>query len=222
MKYFIDTQFIESTPLKRLLLKPMSDVKSTIDLISLAIVSEDDREYYAISKDFDLNIAWNIYQIEKELKHPTGRFDIEEDVIEKKVYWIRDTILKTIWEKLVYEYIHDDSETCNTETFSFNYNSLSNLLEIYGKTNDEIAKEVKELCGDYPQFYNYDVGTDKLSFDWLFKHINHYPKGFPTYCRDLKQNIENIERKLKSQSNTGKTTLEVARWNRELYDLINF
>ena len=55
MKYFIDTEFLEG-PQKGWFGKT---TKPTIDLISVGIVCEDGREYYAISKDFNLKEAWN-------------------------------------------------------------------------------------------------------------------------------------------------------------------
>lgn len=42
MRYFIDTEFIETG----------RDTRPTIDLISIGIVCEDGREYYAISEEF--------------------------------------------------------------------------------------------------------------------------------------------------------------------------
>ena len=41
MKYFIDTEFIESSQTKRLLSIPIGKTKPTIDLISIGIVAED-------------------------------------------------------------------------------------------------------------------------------------------------------------------------------------
>ena len=70
MKYFIDTEFIEGKPTEStswLILKRRGGglmfglPKPTIDLISIGIVCEDGREYYAISKDFNLKEAWNRY-----------------------------------------------------------------------------------------------------------------------------------------------------------------
>ena len=43
MKYFYDTEFIEDG--------------STIELVSIGIVAEDGREYYAVSRDFDATRA---------------------------------------------------------------------------------------------------------------------------------------------------------------------
>lgn len=54
MKYFIDTEFIEDG--------------HTIDLISIGIVSEDDREFYAISKEFNPEKA-NTWVQENVLVH---------------------------------------------------------------------------------------------------------------------------------------------------------
>jgi len=60
MKYFIDTEFLEGTQDKTFLGFKYSKTKPTIDLISIGIVAEDGREYYAISKDFNLKEAWKI------------------------------------------------------------------------------------------------------------------------------------------------------------------
>lgn len=47
MKYFFDTEFIETG----------GSPRPTIDLISIGIISEDGREYYAISNEFDAALA---------------------------------------------------------------------------------------------------------------------------------------------------------------------
>lgn len=44
MKYFFDTEFIEDG--------------RTIDLVSIGIVCEDGREYYAVSAEADLRTSW--------------------------------------------------------------------------------------------------------------------------------------------------------------------
>lgn len=56
--YYIDTEFLEGTQKKF----PFGNTKPTIDLISLGLVDEKDRIYYAISKDFNLKEAWNRWQ----------------------------------------------------------------------------------------------------------------------------------------------------------------
>ena len=67
MKHFIDFEFLEGDiPVKILgmnipkwLIKP----NNTIQPISVGIVAEDGREYYTISKEFNLREAWNRYDI---------------------------------------------------------------------------------------------------------------------------------------------------------------
>ena len=56
MKYYLDTEFHEYK----------KNGIDTIELISIGIVAEDGREYYAISKDFNLKEAWNRYDIKIE------------------------------------------------------------------------------------------------------------------------------------------------------------
>lgn len=54
MRYFIDCEFIEGFD-KPWFKKP----RHFIDLISIGIVAEDGREYYAVSKEYDFNKADN-------------------------------------------------------------------------------------------------------------------------------------------------------------------
>ena len=187
MKYFLDTEFHEFK--KKPLLGKAID---TIELISIGIVSEDDREYYALCNEFDLKAAW----------------DNE---------WLRENVLKPIYKEL------HDKENLNArqalyranvyihETdFKFNYKNLKKLINNYGKTNKEIAKEIRNfvmaekydsggqvLLGDFypndkpnPEFYAYYADYDWVVFCWLFGRMNDLPKGFPMYCRDLKQELD--------------------------------
>ena len=141
MKYFIDTEFLEGKQDKRLFGIKYGETKPTIDLISVALVAEDGREYYAISKDFNLEEAWNRYDL-KEIVcpiegTPSGEF--------KKVYWIRENVLDPIHTYLC--------SKCSTYEKTYFYNlfgpftmrSMKNLLNWYGKTNEKIAEEVYQF-----------------------------------------------------------------------------
>lgn len=194
------------------------DEKPTIDLISIGIVAEDGREFYAISKDFNLKEAWN-------------RFDLKPDINNggyKKVYWLRENVLKPIWRELFinYELTNDiysnkasDILVKNVELGSydhyFSFKSLKSLLELYGKTNKEIANEINHFCNsEYhcirakrsicidsdqtpfskkPEFYAYYADYDWVVFCWLFGKMIDLPNGFPMYCRDLKQLFDQKE-----------------------------
>jgi hypothetical protein len=220
MKYFIDTEFLEGTQKERF---PVSlfrkETKPTIDLISIGIVAEDGREYYAISKDFNLEEAWNRYDLEINKRFPLGGEY-------NKVYWIRENVLKPIFIELTCKSFKNDNYGINTilakeiANTQFTYNNLKLLINTYGKTNKQIAEEIKEFCIqrivtesnieklaplyptkniprqdintsiDYPEFYGYYADYDWVAFCWLFGKMMDLPKGFPMYCIDLKQELD--------------------------------
>lgn len=176
----------------------------TIDLISIGIVSDDGREFYAISKDFNLKEAWERYDLKPDIKE--GGF--------KKVYWIRENVLSQIFMDLL---VLEDVYGYERNLWSFTYKNLKRLLNKHGKTNAEIAKEVKEFCLQkeyvFPDFRNYTPNTetglvvnkpelygyysayDHVALCWLFGKMIDLPKGFPMYTIDLQQMLdEKIEK----------------------------
>lgn len=227
MKYFIDTEFLEGKQDKRFLGIKYGKTKPTIDLISIGIVAEDGREYYAISKDFNLKEAWNRFDW-KEHK-PTHKED-ESKALYQKVYWIRENVLKPIWidlfklhgkypKKSDAEYAWEEMK--NREKYIY----LKLLLLKYGKTNKQIAEEIKEFVqtGDRlnnyyenetikVDFYGYYADYDWVAFCWLFGNMIDLPKGFPMYCIDLVQELERCQdnlNKLKSSGIEWKTIKDI-------------
>lgn len=234
-KYYIDTEFLEG-PQK----KWFGQTKPTIDLISIGIVSEDNREYYAISKDFNLKEAWNRYDAKPNTAYPLG------GPMDFKVYWIRDNVLKPIWEDLAGKELYlDNPIICkkrkesrgwksrwklgtsnviivgkNGYNFSseFSFKSLKYLLKKYGKTNEEIAGNVRSFCSweeryspiegvsvfqkkdENPEFYAYYADYDWVVFCWLFGKMMDLPEGFPKYCQDLKQIMDEEAHKVLKHS----------------------
>lgn len=220
MKYFLDTEFLEG-PQKESF--PISlfrkETPNTIDLISIGIVAEDGREYYAISKDFNLKEAWNRFQMEQVSGDQRNIFPEG-----KKVYWIRENVLKPIF----YELSGKDIQFHDLST-SFTYKQMKYLIDKYGKTNKEIAFRVKTFCcigtaystmdksiasvmhfssmnsevkktiedkdlkfvfNELPEFYAYYADYDWVVFCWLFGNMIDLPKGFQKYCKDLKQMLD--------------------------------
>lgn len=230
MKYFIDTEFVE---------KPGS-----IELISIGIVCEDGREYYAISKDFNLKKAWNRYDMKDG---PGGKY---------KEYWIRDNVLNQVHNDLsamcsVYH------KTYRWKSFeAFTQKSLKTLISWFGKSNDQIAKEIIEFIDKKhfkqprkpsdkfqsrkmaaiarekwlesikPQFYAYFADYDWVVFCWLFGRMIDLPAGFPKYCIDIKQMMAErwLDSKWKDkycpQGRGTHSAIEDARWNEKLYNTI--
>lgn len=237
MKYFIDTEFHERE-VKNLFSKKFN----TIELISIAIISEDNREYYAISKDFDIKAAWNNK-------------------------WLRSNVLIPIHTELATK-----ENNPIYEEYLITYKSLYTLINKYGKSNTQIAQEIqlftqfefqkivpKLVDDEYleaaiknnkykPEFYGYYSDYDWVVFCWLFGRMIDLPKGFPKFCIDLKQDYdkklnhilhEKEEMKIRNfkhnpcleintlndYSNYPKQTnehnaLADARWNFELYKFL--
>jgi hypothetical protein len=276
MKYFLDTEFIESTQSTL-----FGKTKPTIDLISIGIVAEDGREYYAISKDFNLKEAWNRYDRAEQTM-----FEKQNCFKGRKIYWIRDNVLKSIFNELLKNSNVNNSLFVNKTNFT--YSNLKRLIDKYGKNNKQIAEEVinfsnrsyasinregnkvykieweewRELtreiglrCDDNtlgrierenaitydnPIFYGYYSDYDWVVFCWLFGKMIDLPKGFPMYCIDLKQILDEYVLN-KCGGNTNETSryllnlkdqldypkqinehnaLEDAKWNYELYKFL--
>lgn len=242
MKYFIDTEFLEGTQKNNFPLSIFKkETKPTIDLISVGIVSEDNREYYSISKDFNLKEAWNRCDIKlNKLYNPSmgnGK-DSPYNPMYIKTYWIRENVLKPIYKELAnfhinyypnQKHIHFGTPVKDNRLLDFNYKTLKWLINTYGKTNKQIAEEIYEFCKpidgnpilthtqdcekvnigrqntyqnlkttvEYvngrtkPEFYGYFADYDWVTICWTFGKMINLPKGFPMYCIDLKQELDN-------------------------------
>ena len=217
-KYFYDTEFLEGTQKSF-----FGQSKPTIDLISIGIVAEDGREYYAISKDFNLKEAWNRYDVQERTP-----YEKQHGFSGRKIYWIRENVLTPIFFELAEREFHNihfkdewtyKGKVVDLEVFKSNKVWISNfkwfkkLINKYGKTNKQIANEVKNFCyydketrdgggqfvgrsfipNKYPniEFYGYYSAYDHVTLCWLFGKMIDLPKGFPMYTIDLKQELDN-------------------------------
>jgi len=199
MKYFYDCEFLEGTQTKRFLGIPYAKTKPTIDLISIGVVAEDGRELYLISKEFNLREAWDRYDLKKE--YPD---DTEEGAVSRKVYWIRENVLKPIFEELCkQDRTYDDGFFVLKVIDNFTYKNLKYLINKYGYTNAEIAEKVKEFVynqtnedkyynelSSKPELYGYYSAYDHVVLCWLFGKMIDLPKGFPMYTIDVKQMLD--------------------------------
>lgn len=203
-KYFFDTEFVEGKQDKRFLGIKYGETKAVIDLISIGVVCNDNRQYYAISKDFNLKEAWN-------------RCDTQDRGIDgiRKVYWLRENVLRPIYDELL-QRDHYSREYHWDLVEPFSYKTLKNLIAWHGKTNREIATEIMEftldpdgekykhwdgftdeyfdaICaekGNDIQFYSYFGSYDWVVFAQLFGKMINLPKRYPMYTRDLKQMLD--------------------------------
>lgn len=148
----------------------------TIDLISIGIVAEDGRTYYAINRDLNLKYA-------------------------KKHKWLSENVLSQLPPKQPLYPLHGGSPRIYQE--SMRWLPMS-----------QIREEIIEFCGgilnedpfgnhfytykndDLPEFYAYFASYDWVAFCWIFGTMMQLPNGFPKYCRDLKQMIDETCEKL--------------------------
>ena len=205
MKYFIDLEFIEGRQKKF-----FGSTKPTIDLISIGMVDEAGREFYAISKDFNIKEAWNRYDEKVNKQFPHGPEYIKE-------YWIRDNVLFPIFNEMIQWELEAWNKQaqiighCSTKIYKFTYSDFKSLIKKYGQTNREIASDIcRFVYGDddvfisarelanceitdknlIPEFYAYYAAYDWVAFCWIFGKMLELPRSFPKYCRDLKQILD--------------------------------
>jgi hypothetical protein len=209
MNYFLDTEFLEGTQKTFLGIS-----KPTIDLISIGLVCENGNKYYAISKDFNLKEAWNRYdlKVNKDYKPSFGGgLDGHYNPKFIREYWIRENVLKPIYDELFMKIVSDDNMLTGDEYVYFTYSNFKTLIKRYGKTNKQIGTEIKDFIyktttnlsfqstknqikywgKEVPiKFYGYYADYDWVVFCWLFGKMIDLPKGFPKYCIDLKQELD--------------------------------
>lgn len=190
MRYFFDTEFIENG--------------KTIDLISIGIVAEDGRKYYAISKDFNPNEAddWVVRNVLNKLPPMLLGDKLTHDSWWRKLKW---------------------------NTPKINYLDSPNRIAKarYWKSNTQIKEDILQFCNiekyGIPEFWAYYADYDWVVFCRLFGKMIDLPKGFPMYCNDLKQLIEhlNINEDIDIIPNLNEhNALADAEYNQRLYEYI--
>lgn len=90
------------------------------------------------------------------------------------------------------------------------------------RNKDRIADEIKEFCSPEkygkPEFWAYYADYDWVVFCQLFGTMTDLPKGFPMYCRDIKQECDRLGNpKLPDKQSTEHNALNDAKWNKLAY-----
>jgi len=153
MKYFLDTEFVE---------KP-----NTIELISIGIVAEDGREWYAENLNFN----------------PDNAND-----------WVKENVLPHL---------------------EGGYQAISLR---------EMKKEILSFIGnDKPEFWGYYADYDWVVFCWIFGSMIDLPKGWPMYCRDIKQWADSLGNPpLPDKIGVEHNALNDALWNKRAYEFLSW
>jgi hypothetical protein len=155
MKYFLDTEFIEAGPPYPLI------------LLSIGIVSEDGRAFYAVNSEADGTKAndWVKTNVLPHLSRPDGK-------------------------------------------------------HTYVAPIETIREEILKFCHDaVPEFWGYYADYDWVVFCQIFGAMVDLPKGWPMYCRDIKQWCDELGNPtLPKQDTTEHNALSDALWNQKAYE----
>lgn len=152
MRYFLDTEFMESGHL------------FPVTLLSIGIVAEDGREFYAVNKEADRTLAND---------------------------WVKANVLP---------YLGTD-------------NRMNHV---------DIGHAVLAFIGaDKPEFWGYYADYDWVVFCQLFGAMIDLPKGWPMFCRDIKQLcMDKGNPQLPKQDSKEHNALSDGRWNKVAYDFL--
>lgn len=146
MRFWFDTEFIEDG--------------KTIDLMSIGIVAEDGRTYYAECAECDLNAASE---------------------------WVKANVIPHLTANIT--------------------------------PREQIAREIVEFVGTgKPEFWAYYADYDWVALCQLFGTMMQLPKGWPMYCRDVKQLCDDLGNPtLPTQGKGEHHALADAKWTKDAY-----
>lgn len=202
MNYYLDQEFHEyfKKPIKWLpTIGNFNKPYHTIELISIGIVAEDGREYYAVCNEFDLKAAQNNTWINDNVLNPICADFYQKESGYAKYHHSESLNLKNFlkWKgKSKKQIMYEINEfICSMETSSewAGVGSLDSGFSTYLKVHP-------------PVFYGYYADYDWVLFCSLFGKMMNLPEGFPMYCRDLKQMFDEKAESMKGFSE--KSTLE--------------
>jgi hypothetical protein len=86
------------------------------------------------------------------------------------------------------------------------------------KPRAQIAKEIEAFAGSNPQFWAYYAAYDWVALSQLYGRMLDVPRGWPNFCRDLKQLcVDHGNPKLPAHTGAAHNALDDALWTREAY-----
>lgn len=224
MKYFIDTEFIEGFH------KPLfGRRRHFIDLISIGIVAEDGREYYAISNEFDEKRASDwvkenvINSIVKSFHGDKRNYFLDISIKGVKNCFGKSN--KQIASEIL-EFVNPAwlGIPCDKADPSEHSESTKHFIELHNAKAFDM-EGIFDCWFAQPEFYGHYSDYDWVLFCSLFGTMMDLPKGFPMYCRDLKQmldeTIKNIDNE-KWANLLDKLDADWKKQNKTGIELLNF
>lgn len=181
MKYYLDCEFIENGV--------------AIDLLSIALVCEDGREYYRQNADANFTKAsdWVWRNVFPHLKH----FDMRGDRSCKPENRTLDTAAKACCYAANCPWCH------------------------YYDIRDEIKAFIDVEKNGEPEIWGYYSAYDWVAFCQLFGSMIDLPKGYPMFCRDIIQECKRLGNpELPKQDKSEHDCLADARWNKIAHEFL--
>lgn len=182
MKYYLDSEFME--------------YPGYIDLISIAVIREDNKSVYGLNKECCLKNIW-------------------------KDEWLNENVLKSIYK----DYMKSSE---SEKLFPYNYKNVKKIFDTIGFSRKELSECIYVLTLNdidkqiEPEFWGYYSDYDWVTLCWLYGRMIDLPKGWPMYCRDLKQLCD--EKKIDPfkliPENNKHLASEDALWAKNLHSLI--
>jgi hypothetical protein len=86
---------------------------------------------------------------------------------------------------------------------------------------EQMTNDIVAFCGKRPEFWGYYADYDWVVLCQLFGTMMDLPKGWPMYCRDIKQWCDMLGNpKLPEQDKGEHHALADARWNRAAWEFL--
>lgn len=207
MKYYIDFEFSEYFT-RTFLGKKIH----TIDLISIGIVAEDGRTYYAIGKEF------SYFNCSKWVR---------ENVITKLDKTIKGKSNKEIASD-IFNFINPDLGFHISGYSNSDFRNPNSPMNNHFNAHNVVC--INEHYYAQPTFVGYYCDYDWVLFCSLFGTMMNLPPGFPMYCRDLKQTFDEIQKQIPKnikeyseypQEVNEHNALDDAKWIQSLDNFLN-
>jgi hypothetical protein len=123
--------------------------------------------------------------------------------------WVKANVLPQLW------HLQKDKSEFNAWSRDGGTGGL-----LYKK---EIGPAIRRVIGDdKPEFWGYYSAYDWVVFCWLQGSMIQLPKGWPMYCRDIKQWCDQLGNpRLPSHDTTQHHALSDARWIRDAWNFLH-
>jgi hypothetical protein len=210
-RYYLDTEFIEDG--------------HTIDLISIGIVAEDGREFYAVNKGCDFSKA-DDWVKENVISHlpPRPRLPMEctPREWEESLAWKSKAQITVDVAAFLKDLTPNNPGSAAKQVRGL----IPSLLTLLGirdcsEWTEQSLRILHWESFQAPEIWAYYADYDWVAFCQLFGAMIDLPAGFPMYCRDLQQEADRLGVDLSKLPQTDEHhALADARWTKAAHEYL--